>query len=186
MHPDYRGYTDNLSKTKWLSTYQRPGLDEIRDTLAIKNTIPNASGVLMKKPDFSGIRERLLQLKNAGDWLTYVHILESGSIYFTPNVLNSHRVHSGGVTRGGNAVRHMAEIIHIQEYVRARYELTAETKEKIEGMRQFTYEYLGLNANGTRSYRDHPDLQKVLESGSPLEVPMPGIRLSRRKREGTS
>lgn len=168
--PDYLDYTDNLSKTKWLSPYQRPGVDEIRDTLAVKNTIPNASGVLMKKPDFSGIRDQLLQLKNAGDWLSYVHILESGSIFFTPKVLNSHRVHIGGVTRGGNAVRHMSEIVQIQEYVRARHELTAETTEKIEEMRQFTYAYLGLNANGAQTYRDHPDLQKVLGSNRPADV----------------
>jgi O-antigen biosynthesis protein len=163
---DYLDYTDDLSKTKWLSPYRRAGLEEIRDTLAIKNTIPNASGVLMKKPDLSAVREQLLQLKNAGDWLSYVHILESGSIFFTPKVLNSHRVHLGGVTRGGNAVRHMSEIIQVQEHVRMRHELTAETLEKIERMRQFTYEYLGLDAGGAAAYRDHPELQWNLEGNA--------------------
>lgn len=163
---DYLDYTDGLSKSKWLSPYYRTGLDEIKDTLAIKNTIPNASAVLMKKPDLSGIQERLLQHKNAGDWLTYVHILEAGSIYFTPQVLNSHRVHIGGVTRGGNAVRHMSEIIQVQEYVRARHELQGETVAKVEKMRQFTYEYLKLNVNGARTYLDHPDLQQILREGS--------------------
>lgn len=160
---DYLDYTDDLSKTKWRSPYHRAGRDEIMDTLAIKNTIPNASGVLMKKPDLSGIREQLLQLKNAGDWLSYVHILESGSIYFTPKVLNSHRVHIGGVTRGGNAVRLMHEIIQVQGYLRAHHELTADTVAKIEEMRQFTYEYLGLNTDTARAYRDHPDLHRLLE-----------------------
>lgn len=165
IREDYLDYTDDLSPTKWRSSYDRVGSDEIKDTLAIKNTIPNASGVLMKKPDLSGIREQLLQLKNTGDWLTYVHILESGSIYFTPKVLNSHRVHIGGVTRGGNAVRLMSEIIQMQEYVRAHHELTSDTKAKIEVMRQFTYEYLGLNTNKARAYRDHPDLQHMLGVG---------------------
>lgn len=134
------------------------------DTLAIKNTIPNASGVLMKKPDLSRIRDDLEGLKNAGDWFCYVHILTTGAIYFTPKVLNSHRVHIGGVTRGGDALRHMSEIIQVQEYVRGQHELTPAIVSEIEAMRQFTYEYLGLNASGPRNFRDHPDLRRVLEN----------------------
>lgn len=168
---DYLDYTDDLNKTKWRSPYNRAGRDEIKDTLAIKNTIPNASGVLMKKPDLSEIRERLLQLKNAGDWLSYAHILKSGSIYFTPKVLNSHRVHIGGVTRGGNAVQLMSEIIQVQEYLRAHHELTVDTLAKIEEMRQFTYEYLGLNNIGGRTYREHPDLQQALIADNGLIIP---------------
>lgn len=169
---NYLDYTNDLNNTKWLSPYQRAGDDEIKDTLAIKNTIPNASGVLMRKPDLSGIRDQLLLLRNAGDWLSYAHILESGSIYFTPKTLNSHRVHIGGVTRGGNTVRHMSEIIQVQEYVRAHHELTADTVMKIEKMRQFTYEYLGLNASGAQTYRDHPDLQRILSGGSGVIKPV--------------
>ncbi|MDP2829315.1 MAG: glycosyltransferase [Sulfuricellaceae bacterium] len=168
---DYLDYTDDLNKTKWCSSYKRVGLDEIKDTLAIKNTIPNASGVLMRKPDFSLIGDRLLQYKNAGDWFSYVHILASGSIYFTPKVLNSHRVHIGGVTRGGNAVRHMSEIIQVQEHVRAHHELTMDTVEKIERMRQFIYEYLGLNATGMQKYQDHPDLKRILDSAGSVVKP---------------
>ena len=177
---DYLDYTDDVSRTKWRSAYHRNGRDEIRDALAIKNTIPNASGVLMKKPDLSAIRQQLLPMRNAGDWLSYVHILASGSIYFTPKVLNSHRVHLGGATRGGNALRHMCEIVQVQEYVRALYELTPDTTTKIEAMRQFTYEYLGLDADGVRSYRDHPALQQILAGGKALPTnPVDPDRLSR-------
>lgn len=164
--PNYLDYTNDLSKSKWGEAYCRAGVSEIGDTLAIKNTIPNASAVLMKKPDLSGIKSRLLQLRNAGDWLTYVHILESGSIAFTPKVLNSHRVHLGGVTRGGNALRHMSEIIQVQEYVRSRHVLAQETLERIERMRQFTYEYLGLAVDGPKAYRDHPELRTALNGNA--------------------
>lgn len=174
IREDYLAYTRDVSPSQWSSAYCRAGRDEITEALAIKNTIPNASGVLMKKPDLSEIRERLLQLRNAGDWLSYVHILKSGSIYFTPKVLNSHRVHQGGVTRGGNAVRHMSEIIQVQEYVRSLYGLTAETMGKIEAMRQHTYEYLELDAGATPLYRDHPVLRRILESSSVLANPPAG------------
>ena len=163
---NYLDYTDELSKSKWLSPYCRTGRDEIEDTLAIKNTIPNASAVLMKTPDLSGIQDRLQQHRNAGDWVTYVHILETGSIYCTPKVLNSHRVHIGGLTQGGNALQHMSEIIQVQEYVRERHVLPAVTVAKIEKMRQFTYEYLKLNESGPPTYLDHPALQDILIYGT--------------------
>ena len=45
LAPDYLEYTADISQTKWQSSYVRGGLDEIRDTLAVKNTIPNVSAV---------------------------------------------------------------------------------------------------------------------------------------------
>jgi len=155
LRPDYRNYTDEISPTKWLRPYRRSGALEIADTLAVKNTIPNASAVVMRKPRLDGIRDRLLGLKNAGDWLTYVHVLESGSIAFSPEVLNAHRIHGHSVTKGGHAARLFGEILQVQEYIRARHELSQETRRKVELMRQFVFEYLGLASEQTPGYRDH-------------------------------
>ena len=93
LAPDYLAYTADISETKWCEGYVRPGVDEIRDTLAVKNTIPNVSAVLMRRTDLSSIEHQLVALKNAGDWLLYVHLLERGHIAFVPDALNSHRRH---------------------------------------------------------------------------------------------
>jgi glycosyltransferase involved in cell wall biosynthesis len=154
--PDYLDYTNDISPSKWRQPYKRAGTDEIRDTLAIKNTIPNASAVLMRRADLTAIRERLLAHTSAGDWLTYVHLLERGSICFSPQVLNAHRIHRQGVTRGGNAARHFGEIIRVQEYIRARHALSAETGRKIDTMRQRVFEFLQLQSPASPTYRDHP------------------------------
>lgn len=153
---DYLDHTNDISTSKWLQSYRRHGVDEIRDTLAIKNTIPNASAVLMRRLDLTAIRDRLLGHRSAGDWLTYVHLLEHGSIYFSPETLNSHRVHRQGVTRGGDAVRHFGEIVRVQEYIRARHPLPEETERKIEGMRNHVFEYLQLKSPLNPTYREHP------------------------------
>lgn len=160
--PNYYDYTNSISEDKWKKMYKRSGVEEIKDTLSIKNTIPNASGVLMKKPCLNGIRNQLVQMKNAGDWLTYVHVLRSGSVYYCPKVLNSHRVHMGSLTRGGNALQHMCEIIEVQEYVSSIMPLDSQTRQRIEDMRCFTYDYLKLNEGGVGYYRDHPDIRGVL------------------------
>ena len=93
--PDYLQWTADVSPAKWREPYVRRGSDEIRDSLAVKNTIPNVSAVLMRKPDLSGIASRLVTLRNAGDWLVYVHLLERGDVAFVPQALNYHRRHDG-------------------------------------------------------------------------------------------
>lgn len=44
----YLDYTNDIDKEKWQSSYVRKGIDEIQDTLLIKNTIPNVSSVVFK------------------------------------------------------------------------------------------------------------------------------------------
>lgn len=109
LAPDYLAYTADISELKWLKPYVRPGMDEISDTLAIKNTIPNVSAVLMRRIDLSSVEHKLASLKNAGDWLLYVHLLEHGSIGFVPEALNSHRRHASSATIGGASLNLMRE-----------------------------------------------------------------------------
>lgn len=160
--PDYLDHTDAISRTKWRSSYVRKGQDEIRDTLAIKNTIPNASAVLMRGPTLESIKNILTQHKNAGDWLTYVHLLEGGAIYFCSEVLNSHRVHGHGLTQGGNTARHFTEILMVQEYIQGRHPLSDVTLQKVEDMRQRTYAYLGLQSDANPTYWQHPAAAEIL------------------------
>ena len=47
----YLNYTNDIDKDKWKTSYFRKGIDEIQDTLLIKNTIPNVSSVVFKNID---------------------------------------------------------------------------------------------------------------------------------------
>jgi hypothetical protein len=66
--------------------------------LSQKNTIPNASAVVFRRPerlDFSGELEKL---RFAGDWLFYALLIKSGKISFLPEVLNVYRRHEATVS----------------------------------------------------------------------------------------
>ena len=159
--PDYLGWTDDVHRTKWRERYVRRGIDEIRDSLAVKNTIPNVSAVLMKKPDLAAIESELLTLRNAGDWLVYVHLLEKGDIAFVPEPLNYHRRHSGSVTIGHGGLNLMRETLLMQRRILGRHQVSAEVECRREAHLQATYEYLGLNTNGPASYKDHEALRAL-------------------------
>jgi glycosyltransferase involved in cell wall biosynthesis/SAM-dependent methyltransferase len=161
LAPDYLAWTADISETKWREKYVRSGVEEICDTLAVKNTIPNVSAVLMRRIDLSGIEHKLVTLRNAGDWLLYVYLLEHGSIAFVPDVLNSHRRHASSVTIGGNGLNLMREILIVQQHVKQRHPVTLDAEQKRETDRQRTYEYLGLSSAGPASYKEHEALRDV-------------------------
>ena len=158
---DYLAWTEDIDPTKWRHAYVRRGIDEVRDSLAVKNTIPNVSAVLMRKPDLSEIEAQLVTLRNAGDWLVYVHLLERGDLAFFAEALNYHRRHSDSVTIGHGELNLMRETLLVQRHVLDRHPVPPDVEQKRDAHLQATYEYLGLHVNGPASYKDHEALRPL-------------------------
>jgi hypothetical protein len=136
---NYRYYTDDISRTRWLSSYTTEGEDEIREALAVKNTIPNVSGVVFRTPRFlqtiNDNLDEILSHQYAGDWVLYINLLSSGRISFCRESLNIHRRHERGVTISGKGKKQLSEIISIQEKVKSAYSLEPDILEAIDGYR---------------------------------------------------
>jgi len=128
----YLEYTNDVSRDHWLRAYRRPGIDEIRECLAIKNTIPNVSAALFRRDALLNALHRefdtICSFQIAGDWMTYLAVLEQGDIAFVPESLNLHRRHSSSVTIGSDNRPHMLEVLRVQQLVKQRYR-PAETVE---------------------------------------------------------
>ncbi len=90
---DYLFATEDLAPTRWRSGYVAPGAEEIEVALSQRNTIPNASAVVFRRPDVLEEREDLERLRLGGDWLFYVMRIRRGKIAFAPESLNAHRYH---------------------------------------------------------------------------------------------
>ena len=161
LAPDYLAWTSDISATRWRGGYVRRGVDEVTDTLIIKNTIPNVSGVLMRKPDLSAIEAKLVQLRNAGDWLVYAHVLERGDIAFIPTALNYHRRHQGSLTIGKGGVNLMREILLVQQFIKGRHAIANDVEARRDAHLQTTYEYLRLDGDGPGSYQEHDALRPL-------------------------
>ena len=124
---DYRDYTRDVSEDRWAHPYCVSGQEEIRQCLAIKNTIPNVSAVIFRREVLLQVLEEHLgeicSFRIAGDWVTYMAVLEKGSIAFVPDALNMHRRHSKSVTLGGDHLPHLREVLRVQSIARQRYQL---------------------------------------------------------------
>jgi glycosyltransferase involved in cell wall biosynthesis len=128
---DFEQWGKELNLTKWEKDYQNNGADEIRDYLAYKNIIVNASAVIFKRAAFETISPALfINLKYAGDWMIWVNLLNQGAISYVAEKLNYFRIHHTS-TRSLKSIND--EILRIKEYftiinyIQNTFELKPET-----------------------------------------------------------
>jgi glycosyltransferase involved in cell wall biosynthesis/SAM-dependent methyltransferase len=145
---DYLAYTNDLSADRWLSAYTATGQEEVDAGLAIKNTVPNVSAVIFRRKELlSTLRQHIDEISScriAGDWLTYLLLLEHGRIAYSPRVLNHHRRHSASVTIGSDHLCHLKEVVRAQKFAREHYSIRPEQAERAGDYAQTLYEQFGL------------------------------------------
>lgn len=129
---NYHDYVKDISAQKWISSYHANGIQEIKEALCIKNTIPNVSAVIFMKQSVKPILDDLLKYKIAGDWLFYTMILESGNIYYHSESLNYHRRHGSSVTKIGFGKVIYDEIKLMQDYLNNKYDIPSHSREIAE------------------------------------------------------
>jgi len=129
---DYGEYLADLGKERWRRNYVNDGTDEIRKYLAVKNTIPNVSAVLMKREALARVlREHEQEIFPYGmsfDWRTYVRLLELGRIAFFSDALNFHRRHRASVIHRSLKDAHLCEIRETQEWIAGQCRISASTQ----------------------------------------------------------
>ena len=125
--PDYCGWTDDLSTERWKASYVCLGGDEVRAALGVKNTIPNVSAAVFRRDVLAGVLlehiDEIAAFPSAGDWLTYIRVLQHGQILFDPLPANLHRRHLRSVVAKQDAAAHLREVRGIQEVARQMYGL---------------------------------------------------------------
>lgn len=87
-------HTSPLSSSHWNNDFCNQGVDEIREYLLFRNTIPNASAVLFSKKAYMNADKGFVNMKYCGDWLLWSEILKSGNICYSKKPLNYFRRHA--------------------------------------------------------------------------------------------
>ncbi|OPX37361.1 MAG: hypothetical protein B1H11_05995, partial [Desulfobacteraceae bacterium 4484_190.1] len=166
MSNHYLDYVADISPEKWLDHYTVDGIEEIKSGLAIKNTIPNVSGVIFQRKRLLQILRdninEIAQYRVAGDWLTYLLVLQGGKISFSPKALNAHRRHQESITLGSFNISQLKEILAVQKKAREMFPLDDEIIEKAQTYSQQLYEGFGLASEEAPLLSDNPELKKFL------------------------
>jgi len=163
---NYLDYVSDISQEKWLYDYKEKGINEIIGSLAIKNTIPNASAVVFKREIISKVLndkiDEIKQYRNAGDWVVYIYVLSNGDIAYSSNALNNHRRHENSVTISSFDINQLEEILDVQKKVKELYPVDSCVVTKANDYSQVLYEQFGLSTNEARKITDNQRLNKYL------------------------
>ena len=163
---DYFDYLKDIDPQRWNQPYVSEGIDEIRRVLAVKNTIPNVSAVVFRREVLlSALREKQIEISSmrvAGDWITYLYVLQHGKIAFASESLNYHRRHEESVTIGSFGMDQLAEIIAVQRMVCEQWQPDNDVTEKANAYAQVLYKQFNLATDDDPTYDKNLELmQKV-------------------------
>ncbi len=162
---DYQDYVADVDRAKWLASYVSEGEDEIRTALAIKNTIPNVSGVVFRREALAKVLEESFEeisaCRVAGDWIVYIKLLKAGKLAFNAQALNLHRRHSGSVTISSFDVGQLREIISVQQLAQKATNVPDPIVARADAYAQALYVQFGLAKTNGAKWSDDPALKDV-------------------------
>lgn len=118
----------DLSINHWNDDFISNGTTEIQKYLIFKNTIPNASAVLIRRSIYELINGAEECLTLGGDWLTWFRILLNSDIAFSAKVLNSFRLHTSSVRSKSNVGKtQINEYLYIRQAIENSIQVPPET-----------------------------------------------------------
>jgi hypothetical protein len=153
----------DVDEEKWKTDYVRDGLSEIKDSLAIKNTIPNVSGVLFQREILLRVLEenldKISSFRVAGDWFTYYCVLAHGKVSYTSKSLNNHRRHEKSITISSSNMEHLREIIYLQSLIAETHGVDERTKRRARQFAKTVYERFQLQSEAHLTFGSNPALR---------------------------
>jgi hypothetical protein len=118
-------WADGLDEIRWKSDFENAGVEEIKNYLIYRNTIPNASACVFEKK-IASLDCGFEKMRFCGDWLFWIKLLENTSVAYTSETL-SHFRHHGSSTRNQKTpkeeLKKKLEIISIIESIRKKNNL---------------------------------------------------------------
>jgi glycosyltransferase involved in cell wall biosynthesis len=106
-----------LDSDRWNRSYVNHGRDEVARFLVQRNTIPNASAVLVRKDLLLQASRHVEWMRLCGDWLTWSRVLMRADVAFVAEPLNYFRSHSRSVRDTTKLALFCAEEFCVKGYI---------------------------------------------------------------------
>lgn len=178
----FDGYLAELSPIRWKTSYVATAHHEVSRYLGRKNTIPNVSSAVFRKPDLGPLLEddAWLSMKLCGDWIFYLNVLKGGKLAYSADTANFFRFHDGN-----SSARTYATPVYYREHeavaceVARHYKVPEETLEaNRSAVEQFFHSH-ALAATGL-AFTDVYDCRRIEQARAKRlpNVLMAGFALS--------
>jgi glycosyltransferase involved in cell wall biosynthesis len=120
---NWKTWTDDLDSDRWSQNFINSGNDECRQYLLFKNTIPNASAVLMRRSVLEKTGKIDTQMRLAGDWLLWSKMLIISDIAFVAEPLNNFRTHTNVVRNTSKPSLELEERLQVISYISQKVDI---------------------------------------------------------------
>ena len=131
--PNFRWSRDKERTGHYKKSYVKDGVQEIKEILAIRCTIPNVSAVVFRKdvvkPSYF---KKAIDFSQVGDWYLYSKILENGRIAYNKKALNKFRIHGGSKTAESKKESdHYKEVLWMHKFFKDNYTMDSKVQQAI-------------------------------------------------------
>lgn len=163
--PNYREYLAEVDSGHWNADFRASGIDEIRQRMSVKNTIPNVSAVVFRadavRRALKDSYDEMLRYRVAGDWVLYLTVAAFGDVAFSAQTLNDHRRHADSVTHRSFDLTLLREIMQVQAWIFGRVAIDADVR--MRGLRydDELWRFFGLNRTLGAGLTSQPDLARL-------------------------
>jgi len=180
----FDSYLAELSPVHWKASYVATAHHEVSRYLGRKNTIPNVSSAVFRKPDLGPLLrdEDWTSMKICGDWIFYLHVLKGGKVAYSVDTANFFRFHESN-----SSARTYATPVYYREHeavaceVARHYKVSPETLDANRAaVKRFFDTHGGELAASGLAFDDVYDYPRILDvRGQRLpNVLMAGFALS--------
>ncbi|MGY6215122.1 glycosyltransferase [Methylolobus aquaticus] len=92
----FETYLAEIDEHRWSHSYVQTAHREVIESLGIKNSIPNVSSVVFRKPTHMPLLENddWAKMRLCGDWIFYLNLIRGGKLAFTPETNSYYRFHT--------------------------------------------------------------------------------------------
>jgi len=165
------GWIDDLNTNRWKHDFLNNGLKECQNYLAHKNTIPNASAVLVRRSLFEQVGYAEESMFLCGDWMTWIKILLQSDIAFIASKLNYYRCHSHSARSSSQQWRNLYERMQIFAFLAQQIELDPAAANLI--WQKLLQDWAALNLSRSISIQQNLSLYQLGKSCKlSLELPL--------------
>lgn len=124
-------WTRGLDPERWQRDFYANGREECSRYMIFQNTIPNASAVLFRRSIFEEIGYVDETFSYAGDWHTWIRMLQVSDLCFCIEPLNYYRTHPGSLRKKAlNGTRQVEEAYRILNWLLTHAKITETVAEK--------------------------------------------------------
>jgi len=126
-------WTDDLDPSRWKNNFLNDGRAEIKDYLSKKNTIPNASAVLIRASVLRSIDGLDAGYLLCGDWFLWIKILLQSNVGYVAEKLNYWRQRSSNARTYRPGVLELNEGSQIINYLARELGVPSSERDKLLG-----------------------------------------------------